>query len=85
MYFKSTKPWLIRVTLPNQNERTQSTMITTPLFIRLITIDDQIITISIDQIKYFYDNTNQIHMADGSVVSLTESSMNKLIKELDCR
>lgn len=60
-------------------------MITTPLFVRLITVDDQIITISIDQIKYFYDNTNQIHMTDGSVVSLTESSMNKLIKELDCR
>lgn len=60
-------------------------MITTPLFVELITIDDRIITISIDQIKYFYDDTNQIHMADGSVVSLTESSMNKLIKELDCR
>lgn len=60
-------------------------MITTPLFVRLITVDDQIITISIDQIKYFYDNINQIHMADGSVVSITESSMNKLIKELDCR
>lgn len=60
-------------------------MITTPLFVRLITVYDQIITINIDQIKYFYDNTNQIHMADGSVVSLTESSMNKLIKELDCR
>ena len=60
-------------------------MITTPLFVELITIDDRIITISIDQIKYFYDDTNQIHMADGSVVSLTESSMDKLIEELDCR
>lgn len=60
-------------------------MITTPLFVRLITVDDQIITVSIDQIKYFYYNTNQIHMADGSVVPITESSMNKLIKELDCR
>lgn len=60
-------------------------MITTPLFVELITIDDRIITISIDQIKYFYDDTNQIHMADGSVVSLTESSIDKLIKELDCR
>lgn len=60
-------------------------MITMPLFVELITIDDRIITISIDQIKYFYDDTNQIHMADGSVVSLTESSMDKLIKELDCR
>ena len=60
-------------------------MITTPLFVELITIDDRIITISIDQIKYFCDDTNQIHMADGSVVSLTESSMDKLIKELDCR
>ena len=60
-------------------------MITTPLFVELITINDRIITISIDQIKYFYDDTNQIHMADGSVVSLTESSMNKLLKELDCR
>lgn len=60
-------------------------MITTPLFVELITINDRIITISIDQIKYFYDDTNQIHMADGSVVSLTESSMDKLIKELDCR
>lgn len=60
-------------------------MITTPLFVKLITINDRIITISIDQIKYFYDDTNQIHMADGSVVSLTESSMDKLIKELDCR
>ena len=60
-------------------------MITTPLFVELITIDDRIITISIDQIKYFYDDTDQIHMADGSVVSLTESSMDKLIKELDCR
>ena len=60
-------------------------MITTPLFVKLITINDRIITISIDQIKYFYDDTNQIHMADGSVVSLTELSMDKLIKELDCR